>query len=452
MNVTGKKITVIGLGRSGIAASRLLLSQGAKVSVTEEKEDERRREIARSLEKEGISVELGGHTRKTVEGQAWIVTSPGVPPTSPPLQWAREEKIPILSEIELGYLFCKGKILAVTGSNGKTTTVSLIGKMFEAGEKRAFVCGNIGDPFCEALPSIREDDWVILEVSSFQLEFCQKFRPRIAVILNVLPNHLDRHASFEAYLSAKRRISQSQTKEDFLLLNADDPVARTFGDGNSIPHFYFSRKGKTKGIFLGNNKEAILSLPGKEERICTLEGLRLPGSHNEENALAAILSTFLAGVPPQAIQKALTTFEGLPHRIEFVGEWGGVRFVNDSKSTTISSTLCALETVPGTLLWIAGGREKNEDFGLLRKSPLLKKVRRLYLIGEAKEKIQKALSGEIEIVLSDSLEEAVRRSYQEARSGETVLLSPMCTSFDMFQDFEERGDCFKRNVQGFHAH
>lgn len=445
MNLSGKKVTVIGLGKSGLAACRLLLTQGAEVFVSEAKDDPSLRQGAESLVRSGVAVELGRHTREWVKGRDLVVTSPGVPSSSSPLRWAESEKIPVMSEIELGYLFCKGKIIAVTGSNGKSTTVTLLGKMFKEGGQRAFVCGNIGEPFCDHVLEVSQEDWVILEVSSFQLEQCYSFRPRIAILLNISANHLDRHPSLEHYISAKNRITQSQREEDFFLLNADDSLAKDLGKNVSSRKRYFSRTKKVEGVFT-KGKEILSSLDGQEERIGTFETFRLPGSHNEENALAAVLATLLAGVAPSAIQKTLATFEGLPHRIEFVGEIEGVRFVNDSKSTTVASTLCAVEALPDPLLLIAGGREKNENFRALR-NPLLKKVKRMILIGEAREKIRCAVAGWVETTFAATLEEAVELAYRESKAGETVLLSPMCTSFDMFRDFEERGDRFKQSVE-----
>ena len=448
MELSGKKVVVLGLGKSGIAASRLLLSKGVKVSVSEARETASLQKSAKLLKREGIVVELGGHSRKQIEGQDLIVTSPGVPLDSSPLRWAREERIPIWSEIELGYHFCKGKIIAVTGSNGKSTTVTLLGKMLEAAKKKVFVCGNIGEAFCKVIPKIQKKDWIVLEVSSFQLEQCHAFRPHIAAVLNIAPNHLDRHTSFEEYLLAKRRIAKSQTENDFLLLNADDPFARNLGRGLSVRNYYFSRTEKVNGVFM-KEKEVWFSLQGVEEKICTLRDLRVIGPHNEENALSAILAALLAGVGHQAIQKTLVSFEGLPHRIEFVGEKRGIRFVNDSKSTTVSSTLRALETIPSPIFLIAGGRGKNEDFSAFAKSPLLKKIKQIFLIGEEKLKIDAAVGKQVKTSFAVTLEEAVGLAYRNASAGETILLSPMCTSFDMFENFEERGDCFKESATAF---
>ncbi len=441
----GKKVAVVGLGKSGLAACRLLRKKGAELFVSEAMENDSLRKEAEALRAEGVFVELGGHTRETIKGKDFVVMSPGVSPQAPPFQWAREEGIPVLSEIELGYLFCKGKIIAVTGSNGKSTTVSLIGKMLEEGGKRAWVCGNIGNPFCDFVEGISPEDWVVLEVSSFQLEECHRFRPHIAVVLNVSPNHLDRHPSLGDYITAKSRIFQSQGEDDYAILNAEDAVVRGFGKNRLSRRRSFSRIGKVEGVYL-KHRDLFLREGEKEKKICTLENFRLPGAHNEENALAAVLAAHLAGVFPEAIQKALDTFEGLPHRLEYVTEIRGVRFVNDSKSTTVFSTLRALEACSSPIFLIVGGRGKNEDFHAF-KGPLLNKVKRFILIGEAKEKIRAVLTKR-QTFFSSTLEEAVRLAFQEAKEEETVLLSPMCASFDMFHDFEERGDFFKRIVGG----
>lgn len=447
---SGKQVTVLGLGRSGIAAAILLKEAGAQVTVSETKEESDFRRLAESLERKGILVELGGHTPASLKGRDLIVTSPGVSPASRPFQWAKEEGIPVISEIELGTFFCPAEIIAVTGTNGKSTTVTLLGNILKAAGKRAHVCGNVGEAFCGVIPKIQKGDWVVLEVSSFQLETCYTFRPRIAVVLNLTSNHLDRHASFEAYLLAKRRIARSQTEKDFLLLNADDPFVRMFGKGLSVKSLFFSRSRPVEGSFLREG-EFFVQWGGKEEWTASLRHLQLQGPHHEENALAAILASRLAGVSSEAIEEGLSGFRGLRHRLTLVGEKSGVQFFNDSKSTTVASTLRALETVPEPIFLIAGGRAKNEDFRTFAKSPLLKKVKRMFLIGESRDKILAAVSGKVPTFLAGTLEEAVTQAFQEAHPGETVLLSPMCASFDMFRDFEARGEYFERCVTSLEA-
>jgi UDP-N-acetylmuramoylalanine--D-glutamate ligase len=393
-------------------------------------------------------VELGRHTEHWIRGRDLVVTSPGIPAGSPPLQWAKKDGIPILSEIELASFFCRGRIIAVTGSNGKSTTTSLLGMMFEKAKKRAWVCGNIGNAFSRVAAQVTSDDWVILEVSSFQLEYCRTFRPHLALILNVSPNHLDRHEGFEEYLLAKRRIARAQTEKDCLLLNADDPFVRHLGRNLLTQKYFFSRKEEVEGVIL-KGKGIYSTRVRPAERLCTLEGFNLPGFHNEENALAAVLAAHTAGVPNAANQKALVGFSGLPHRIESVGTWEEVRYINDSKSTTVSSALRALETFPAPIVRIAGGREKLEDFTNFSRTPLLKKVERMFRYGEAKEKILSSVAGRVAALPAGSFEEAVLLACHHARPGVTVLLSPMCTSFDCFRDFEERGERFKETIRAY---
>jgi len=447
MNLSKKKVVVLGLGESGIGAAELLERQGAKVFVSEEKKTPALEKAARALRARGVTFELGIHTRKIIQESELAVLSPGIPLTHLPIQWIREAKVPCMSEIELAHHFCKGKIIAITGSNGKSTTTSLLGEILEKGRKKVFVCGNIGKAFSRIALDVEKEDWVVLEVSSFQLEQSQAFRPHISIILNILSNHLDRHSTFEDYVMMKRRIAYYQTSSDALILNQDDPFTRTIGKDLPVQKYYFSRKGKVKGVFL-EGKDVLSTLGGNPEKVCSLERLKIPGPHNEENALSAVCAALLVKTDPSDIEKGLASFKGLSHRMEYVAEKGGIQFINDSKSTTVSSTLRALETLPGPIFLIAGGRDKKEDFNAFGKSTLLRKVARIYLFGEARGKIVKAVLGKAATVSVKTLDEAVARAYENAYSGVTILLSPMCTSFDMFPNFEVRGERFKKKVLG----
>lgn len=420
-----KKVTVVGLGKSGFAAAKFLHQMKAQVRVTEAAEKKELLENASYLRGLGVEVETGGHTEAFVDGSVCVVTSPGVPPHAPPLVWARQRKIPAISEVELAFRFCPGRLVAVTGSNGKTTTCNLIHRiLFESG-RDSVLCGNVGFSFLDALPRVKKGTVVVLELSSFQLEDSPTLRPDIAVVLNVHPNHLDRHGSVEAYARAKENIFRNQKKSDTLILNGDDPLVRGMAGRAASRVVFFS---------------AADELPLAAER-CGLKG-----RHNRLNMLAAAAVARKLRVPAVKLRKTLEHFRTLEHRIEPLGEIGRVRFVNDSKSTTVDSTRAALEAVEGTVVLIAGGRDKGAAFGELE--PLLeKKVRLAVLYGEAREKIAGSWKDFPRVKTEKDFARAFRAAFEAAHPGDAVLLSPMCTSFDQFSSFEARGEAFRRLVQ-----
>ncbi|MDP2942263.1 MAG: UDP-N-acetylmuramoyl-L-alanine--D-glutamate ligase [Candidatus Omnitrophota bacterium] len=424
-----KKVTVVGLARSGMAAALLLKKKGAEVYATDCGDSAGLRKNAGSLRKKGIRVEIGVHTRGFVKGKDLIVISPGVPEDSPILKWAAEEKVPVIGEIELGYLCCEAPIVAVTGTNGKSTTATLIGKILKKGGKSAVVCGNIGNPFCGEISKVKKDSVVVLEVSSFQLETIRRFRPCVAVVLNISQNHFDRHPDLKSYIKAKSRIFENQKTSDWAVLNYDDPLVRGLRAKTKAKTIFFSRK---KGI---------------PEMVCRQEELKIKGGHNIENALASLCVASIFGVKPEAAREALMAFKGLEHRFEHVAEIGGVEFINDSKGTTVLATIMALESCDKPVILIAGGHDKGSDFR--KAGPAVgSKVKKLVLIGEAKDKIRKHLNGAVPAIEAGSMEDAVKKAYSEAEPGDCVLLSPMCASFDMFKNFEERGKVFKQAVKG----
>lgn len=441
MRLRHKRVTVVGIGKSGMAAARFLVRRGASVRATDNRKGVEAKAVA-SLKRLGVQIETGGHSPAFIDGAEWVVTSPGVPPASPPLVRARRKKIPVISEIELAYRFCRGSITAVTGSNGKTTTCHLIHAMSKRAGRPSVLCGNVGDPFLGKLPRITPRTRVVLELSSFQLEQCPSFRPQIAVVLNLSANHLDRHRTMAEYTRAKERIFANQTRTDLLVLNADDAAVRRMASKARSRVVFFSKRKLREGVFLdGGVIRAVRG--GKTLLEVPVESVRLKGAHNLENLMAATAASLLAGVPAAAIRRVISTFETLEHRIEPVGRLRGVSFVNDAKSTTLESTRAAIMAVPGPVVLVAGGRDKGSDFAAL--VPLLKsRVKSAVLYGEARDKIASSWKAFKRFKRIERFGEAVKLAFRTAAEGDTLLLSPMCTSFDQFSSYKERGAAFKR--------
>jgi len=406
-----KKVTIVGLARSGLACANLLHSLGAYVRLTDIKDNSQTRSCASFLSKD-IHIELGKHTKLFIRGADLVVISPGVPLDSQPVIWAKEFARPVISEIEVAGMLCPGQIIVVTGSNGKTTVATLIGRVLEACGKRAFVCGNIGNPFSGEVAKMRQGDFAVVEASSFQLETIRDFKPKIALIININPNHLDRYNNMGEYLDAKKRIFMNQDKDDFLILNAQDTGLSELGKEASAKTVFFSWEGG-----LNPNQSAVL-------KVGEVLGLDRP----------TMLEVF-------------RNFKGLEHRMEDVAQINKVRFINDSKATTADSAIWALNNILSPVILIAGGRHKGIDYRAIIKAAR-NKVKQVVLIGEAKEKIASCLKAEFPVEMAAGLEEAVNKSYALAKPGDSVLFSPMCSSFDMFTDYEERGRVFKEIVLG----
>jgi UDP-N-acetylmuramoylalanine--D-glutamate ligase len=438
-------VTVVGLARSGAAAADWLLRLGCIVRVTEQRRSPELEEAAEPLRRAGAMVELGAHSPDFIRGSQLVVASPGVVASAPPIRSAGEEGIPVVGELELGSWYCAGPILAVTGSNGKSTVVTLVGEILRAAGKEHVVCGNIGQPICRLLPRIRPATIVVLEVSSFQLDRSLTFHPQIGCLLNVTDNHLDRHRSFDQYRQAKARLFAFQSSSAWAVLNADDPEASRLRSGVRGRLAFFSRIRKGVGAYLDADR-LTLTLPFGAGPICRRDELFRSGIHHEENALAAACLAGLLGVSPEVIGSVLRSFPGLPHRQQVVATVSGITFVNDSKATTVTAALRAIQAMPGKGILIAGGRDKGSDFRPLRF--LRRKLKGAVLIGEDGPKIAASLKGVVPLQKAKDLREAVGFAYGMARPGEWVLLSPMCTSFDMFRDFEERGERF---VEAVHA-
>lgn len=444
MDVKGKKVTVIGMGNSGMNAARLLARNGAITRVTDSGNSPQILKAARELSETRVEVEYGGHTKSFIEDSSLVVVSPGVEDSSPPLRWAADKRIPVISEMELGYLFCKGRIIAITGTNGKSTVTSLIGEMLGSGGMDTVICGNIGNSLCGEISRIKNSTWVVLEVSSFQLERIKKFKPHIAVILNITDDHMDRYKRFEDYFNEKLKVFVNQGKDDILILNRDAKNLLPLEKKARSKVLYYSKYDTVNGAYTKDGSVTCMH-NGKEINICRVGEWGLKGLHNLENILVSSLVATIAGVKRESVRETLKGFKGLPHRFETVALIDGVEYIDDSKGTTVDSTYRAIESCDKPVILIAGGKDKNSDYSAV-EGPVRRMVKKLILIGEASEKIAGALGGVVETVKAKTMQDAVRISHGFAKSGMIVLLSPMCSSFDMFKDYKERGDVFKKAV------
>jgi UDP-N-acetylmuramoylalanine--D-glutamate ligase len=440
MELQGKKVSVIGLARSGLATANFLAARGARVVAVDRKP---RSALGETLARLHPAVQTRFESSVPEPDAELVVLSPGVDIDSPDLAPARERRAEIIGEIELAARFNRAPVIAVTGTNGKTTTTTLIGKILENAGKTVRVGGNIGVPFISLVDDTPKD-YMVLEISSFQMETSGGFRPRIAVILNLTPDHLDRHKTLERYAALKRNIAANQTRDDHLILNWDDPLVRAMGEGIAAEKLYFSLHRETEnGAFLRHGK-LVLRHDQVEHTLCNTGELTQVMQWQLENALASAVATFLAGADPATIAKTLAGFSGLEHRLEWVRTLDGVDYVNDSKSTNVGSLLKCLNSFARPVILIAGGQDKGLDFSPLRDP--LKKLKRLVLIGEARNKFKQILNGGLPFEEAESLENAVRQAHQTARPGDIVLLSPGCASFDMFKNYEDRGRQFKEIV------
>jgi UDP-N-acetylmuramoylalanine--D-glutamate ligase len=447
MDLRGKKVLVVGLARTGAATVRFLAQRGARVKGSEVKAAEELKAPLEALRGLSVEWEFGGHTLPFFLGAELIVVSPGVPLSLPLLKKATERGIPVISEIELAFRFLRRPVIAITGTNGKTTTTTLIGEMLRAGGQQAFVGGNIGNPLIQFAAGAQEEKWAVVELSSYQLEGIEKFRPAVAVLLNITEDHLDRYPSFQAYGKAKGRVFENQGKEDYAVLNADDALTFSFAHRVESQVLLFSRERPVPvGCFLDRGGILFQAAEGQRERY-GLDRVKIRGAHNLENLMAAIASSRVCGCPPEALQKVMEEFDGLEHRLEWVQEVEGVQFFNDSKGTNVGAVVKSLMSFQEPIWLIAGGRDKEGDYGPL-KDLIREKVKGMALIGEAKDRMFGALGNRTETVKADSLEEAVEWAWGRAKPGEVVLLSPACSSFDMFENYQQRGRRFKEVVRG----
>ena len=445
MELNNKRVLVVGLGKSGVASALFLKARGARVTVSDTKSgDELRNEIPTLLD-HGITVETGGHGERTFREQDLIVVSPGVPVDAPLLQQARTMGEPVIGEIELAAQFLPGPIVAITGSNGKTTTTTLTGEILTAAGLPMLVGGNIGTPAISLPGRATPSTVIVLEVSSFQLETIQTFHPRISVVLNVTPDHLDRHRTLATYVNAKARIFENQQSGDFAVLNQEDPTCAAMAARTRAQVFWFSRHKEVKQGAWVRDGNILFRDPRQQHEIMQVSEIPLKGAHNLENVLAAICAGALMGCVPEKIRQAVRGFKAVEHRLEFVATIRGVDYYNDSKATNVDATIKALESFPANIHLILGGKDKGSDYTVLNDL-LRQRVKRVYTIGAAAAKIESQIK-DVEVVHAETLENALRKANSMAQPGDVVLLAPACASFDQFKSYEHRGRVFKEIVR-----
>lgn len=448
MNFQGKRVLVMGAARSGLAAAQYLAERGAVIFLNDLKKREQMDIAVLNMCQElNVRLIMGTHAAIAELRPELIIVSPGVPFEVPPLVAAKEKHIPVWSELELAARVTRAPIVAVTGTNGKTTTTSLLGKIFTDAGRRTFVGGNIGVPFIGKAEELEADDLAVLEVSSFQLETTELFRPRVSLILNITPDHLDRHHNLAGYIKAKAKVFVNQTAEDWLILNQDDEETVKLAERASAQVLFFSRRHiLDKGFYVDDGW-----IMAKDERqtmqVVQIEELQIKGGHNVENALAATAAAWVMGVDVQSIAHSLRIFQAVEHRLEPVLTYQGVRYINDSKGTNPDAAIKALEAYTEPIVLIAGGKSKGSDFGSFAQK-IKEKVKELVLVGQATGEIAEAVKmvGYKQIHYAESFAEAVEKASQLAQSGDIVLLSPACASFDMFDNYEQRGEVFKQLV------
>lgn len=447
MDMKNKKVLVFGSGISGIGAGKLLEQVGASVVLYDGKE---------TLDKEVLKAQLGDDTKaeiilgelseEVMETLDLVVMSPGVPTDLPVVLKMRDMGIPIWGEVELAYTYGKGDVLAITGTNGKTTTTALLGEIMKNYKESVFVVGNIGNPYTAAALEMREDSVAVAEMSSFQLETIHEFRPKVSAILNITPDHLNRHHTMEAYIKAKEDIAKNQTKEDTCVLNYEDEVTRKIGENVKANVLYFSSQRKLdRGIYLDDGN--IILRQDEEILVCNVNELKLLGTHNYENVMAAVAMAAAYGTPMEVIRRTIKEFAGVEHRIEFVREKDGVAYYNDSKGTNPDAAIKGIQAMNRPTVLIGGGYDKDSEYEEWIQA-FDGKVKLLVLVGATKEKIAEAVErvGFVSYVMADSFEEAVEKCIEAAEPGDAVLLSPACASWGMFKNYEERGDKFKELV------
>ena len=439
------RVLVIGLARTGVATALFCAKRDAMVTASETRQESELGDAPGKLREAGVTLELGGHVEKTYLAQDLIIPSPGVPADDPLLVKARSKGITIWSEIELAYRFMEGELIGITGSNGKTTTTTLVHHILKESGKKTILAGNVGTPLIACVDEMGTDTVSVVELSSFQLELTDKFRPNVGVFLNLTPDHLDRHKTLEAYTAAKARIFVKQTELDAAVLNADDPPTAALAP-KKPQVFWFSRKNPVSQGAYVRGDDVIIVNKGKEELVMKASEIPLPGAHNLENVLAAAVAARLADVDAASIGNAVRSFTAVEHRLEFVTEIGGVRYYNDSKATNVDATLKALDAFPGRIVIILGGKDKGSDYTVLQK-PLRDKAILALLIGAAADKIDSQIAGSVAIERAGTLEHAVEIASQAAKTGDVVLLAPACASFDQFQSYEHRGRVFKELVR-----
>ena len=449
IDVKGKRVLVVGLGKSGVASALFLKARGARVTVSDTRTEQQLHQEIPALLDRGIAIETGGHGERTFRDQDLIVVSPGVPTDVPPLARARTLGLPVIGEIELASRFLKGRIVAITGSNGKTTTTTLCGELIAAASQRVLVGGNIGTPVILLVDDSTNETFNVLEVSSFQLETIETFHPQIAVILNITPDHLDRHGSFQAYVDAKAQIFKNQTASDWAVLNLDNQVTAELAPTTRARIAWFTRGSldtkRQYGAFLRDDR-IVWREDDREVEIMPVKEIPLKGTHNQENVLAAVSVARLAGADAESIRSGVQKFKAVEHRLQLIANIRGVEYYNDSKATNVDATIKAIESFPGNIHLILGGKDKDSDYSLMNDL-LRERVKRVYTIGSAAEKIRSHIGDAAEIVAGGTLDVAVQRASQSAVAGDVLLLAPACASFDQFDNYEHRGHVFRKLVE-----
>lgn len=444
MNLKGKNVLVVGLGKTGESLCRFLLNKGARVKVSEQKHKNQISSKIKKWSRQGIKIETDGHDPRSFLEADLIVPSPGVP-LIPALSQAQEKGIPVLSEVDVAYRFLRGRLVGITGSNGKSTTATLVNTILTQGGIQSFLAGNIGTPLIDLVEKSQDHHVYVTELSSFQLHFIQRLRAFVSVFLNVTPDHLDWHSDFNHYLEAKKKLFLNLEENDTAVLNKDDPRVWSLRDQIKSRVWGFSRKTRVHPggylsdgwIFFSHNKE--------EKKVMKSSEIPLPGNHNQENILAAALVAFSLDIPAPVIRNSVVGFRGLEHRLEKVTTIDGVDFYNDSKATNIQAAIQSIYSFDGKIILILGGRDKGGDFKLLKK-PIEEKVKLIIVMGEAQNKIEQSLKRTAPLIKVSNLQEAVNQGHEDSQPGDVVLLAPACTSFDMFQNFEQRGEIFKKEV------
>lgn len=447
MDFYRKKILIIGLGKSGISACRWLIREGADVTIGDiQPEKALRIELLKEAHKLGAKLETGGHRKETFVNSDMIIVSPGVPLDIAPLKAAREKRIPIIGEMELASRLFDTPILAVTGTNGKSTSVILLESMLRGAGAKLFVGGNIGTPVMDYVLGERDADYVLLEVSSYQLDTMEQFRPEISLLLNISPDHLDRYAGYDDYVQSKLKVVRNQGPGHFAILNDDDAELAAFNPegGMTLLRYGIKRKNHRNAYF--EDRAIITRLPGKKKQYFDVREFRLPGRHNLENLMGTLLAGLALGLRPEVIQKTINGFQGLPHRLELVGRIKGIEFYDDSKATNVDSAIRSIESFDRPVILIAGGRHKGADY-----TPLVRaakgKVKRAIFLGEAKSLMAASFKNIIPFELADDMDDAVSRAFLKAGADDVVLLAPACSSFDMYADYSHRGRVFKQKIE-----
>ncbi len=445
LEIRNKKISIIGAVRSGIGAARLAKQLGAIPFVSDSGSEEKLKSSIDILKNEGIDFEIGKHSDKVFNCD-FIVVSPGVPSDSEVIKKARTGKLKIISELEFASSFCKGNIIGITGTNGKTTTTSLCGYLFNECGKKTYTAGNIGQAFSEVANTVKENEFVSLEISSFQLDLIENFKPKAAMILNITPDHLNRYEnSVEKYAESKLRIFENQNADDFLILNKDsDLLNQYFKKAESNIFFFSTNKKVSNGCYL-EKYEVRFVKNNETEFSCKVSDINIKGEHNIQNAMAVIIAAKIFNLNNEKIIEALKSFKGVEHRLELVREIGGVKFINDSKATNADSVAVALKSFDEPIFLILGGQDKGNDYSMI-EDLVIKKVKKIYAIGSSAEKVFKYFHSKVKTEIKKDFNDVVNASLSEAVKGDVVLLSPACASFDMFDNYEHRGKVFKEIV------